>query len=72
MNDENPRATTPSPSTQTSAPSERCPACDAEVGQAKFCPECGTSLAKPCPACPSCGHRPEGTPKFCPECGTQM
>lgn len=54
------------------AASRRCAACDAQVGQAKFCPECGTPAAPPRPTCADCGHQPEGTPKFCPECGSKM
>ncbi|HYE15289.1 MAG TPA: hypothetical protein VD968_12655, partial [Pyrinomonadaceae bacterium] len=50
----------------------KCAACDAEVGQAKFCPECGTPTAPRRPTCVGCGHQPEGTPKFCPECGAKM
>jgi membrane protease subunit (stomatin/prohibitin family) len=50
----------------------KCVACDAEVGQAKFCPECGTPTAPPRPSCTACGHEPEGSPKFCPECGGKM
>ena len=48
-----------------------CPACGADAGDAKFCPECGTNLknlAGP-PVCRACGAEiPEGA-KFCPECG---
>ncbi len=52
--------------------SMRCSDCDAEMGEAKFCPECGAPL-KPAPAaCPSCGHRPEVSINFCPECGTKI
>ncbi len=48
-----------------------CPACGADSGDAKFCPECGTNLkdvAGP-RVCAACGSEvPEGA-KFCPECG---
>ena len=54
------------------ASSRKCTACEAEVGQAKFCPECGTPAAPPKPTCAGCGHEPEGSPKFCPECGEKM
>jgi hypothetical protein len=54
------------------AASRKCAACEAEVGQAKFCPECGTPAAPPRPTCADCGHQPEGSPKFCPECGAKM
>ncbi|MGB8509266.1 MAG: hypothetical protein WCD76_12835 [Pyrinomonadaceae bacterium] len=49
-----------------------CSACHAEVGKAKFCPECGAPTAPPRPTCGACGHEPEGTPKFCPECGAEI
>ena len=50
-----------------------CDACGAGVGAAKFCPECGTPVQTASrPACPACGHRPEGQPTFCPECGTKL
>lgn len=57
---------------QGGAKTRRCAACDAEVGQAKFCPECGTPTAPPKLSCAACGHEPEGTPKFCPECGAKL
>ena len=57
---------------QARGAARKCAACDAEVGQAKFCPECGTPAAPPKPSCAACGHEPEGSPKFCPECGAKM
>ena len=56
---------------QESAP-RCCEACGAEVGDAKFCPECGTPVPETHVACRECGHRPETSPKFCPECGAEM
>jgi NADH pyrophosphatase NudC (nudix superfamily) len=52
--------------------SSACASCGAEVGKAKFCPECGTPTAPPRPTCSGCGHQPEGSPKFCPECGVKI
>lgn len=49
-----------------------CVACDADAGQALFCPECGEPVPMPHPACPVCGHAPDATPAFCPECGVEM
>jgi hypothetical protein len=63
----------PTPS-QQQAPSAslKCAGCGAEVGKAKFCPECGSPTAPPRPTCTVCGHQPEASPKFCPECGSKM
>ena len=49
-----------------------CAACGAEVGEAKFCPECGEAVAPPRAACAACGHEPEAATKFCPECGVEL
>lgn len=50
-----------------------CANCGADVGSAKFCPECGT----PAPvagsaSCGRCGFKPTSPTKFCPECGNHM
>ncbi len=58
------------PSAQPSLP-EMC-ACGIEVGNAKFCPECGTPTAAFKPKCRGCGHEVQVTTKFCPECGTNV
>jgi predicted amidophosphoribosyltransferase len=45
----------------------RCPRCQHENRPgAKFCEECGASLAR---ACSSCGADLSPTAKFCSECG---
>jgi hypothetical protein len=62
----------PSHAQQQAAATPRCSACEAEVGKAKFCPECGTPTAPPRPTCIGCGHQPETASKFCPECGGKM
>lgn len=49
-----------------------CSSCGAEVGRAKFCPECGTPTRPQRVTCPGCGHEPENPTKFCPECGVKM
>src|SRR3954447_5596725 len=47
-----------------------CPSCGTEAAAgAKFCSECGTTLAR---ACPSCGTPAEPGAKFCAECGTGL
>jgi hypothetical protein len=49
-----------------------CSSCGAQVGKAKFCPECGTPTKPPKVACSGCGHEPENPTRFCPECGAKM
>jgi hypothetical protein len=63
----------PSQSEQKAAAAAmKCSACGADVGKAKFCPECGTPTKPPRPTCVGCGHQPETPTKFCPECGAKM
>jgi hypothetical protein len=67
-------AKAPAPPAQPSAvaASANCSSCGADVGKAKFCPECGTPT-KPAPlVCSGCGHQPENPTRFCPECGAKM
>lgn len=48
----------------------QCPNCLTEsLAQARFCPECGTSLA---PCCPGCGAKAPLNAKFCSECGERL
>lgn len=50
-----------------------CRKCNADVGNAKFCPQCGTPTAAPRPQfCPECGAKSEPGAKFCPECGKKL
>ena len=49
-----------------------CSACGAKLGNAKFCPECGTPAGPVKRQCGSCGGEVEGNPKFCPECGAKL
>ncbi|MGE3590423.1 MAG: adenylate/guanylate cyclase domain-containing protein [Ilumatobacteraceae bacterium] len=47
-----------------------CTACQHDnQPNAKFCSECGASIARPCP---TCGHQQLSTAKFCDECGTSL
>src|SRR4051794_31189094 len=47
-----------------------CPSCGTDTNAtAKFCHNCGTSLAL---ACPSCGAPYEAGHAFCEECGTAL
>lgn len=46
--------------------------CGQDVGNAKFCPECGTPTEAFKPKCKSCGIEVDVTTKFCPECGTNI
>ena len=57
---------------QATAQAANCSSCGAEVGKAKFCPECGTPTKPARPTCAGCGHQPESPTKFCPECGAKM
>lgn len=62
----------PTAATNTQAAKHLCGRCGAEVGAAKFCPECGKPLAHAVPAnCPSCGEKNSGG-KFCGNCGTKL
>ncbi len=49
-----------------------CANCGADVGSAKFCPECGTPAATAGASCGRCGFKPTSPTKFCPECGNHM
>ena len=49
-----------------------CTSCGHAVGNAKFCPECGTPAGAAKPVCKGCGFEPEAPTKFCPECGGKM
>jgi hypothetical protein len=57
---------------QATAQTANCSSCGAEVGKAKFCPECGAPTKPARPTCVGCGHQPESPTKFCPECGAKM
>lgn len=47
-----------------------CPSCGRRIpAKGRFCPECGTPLAK---KCPKCSAAIEGDPRFCPECGEKL
>lgn len=48
----------------------KCGKCGAEVGESKFCPECGTKVEQAPAKCRNCGAELKGA-KFCPECGTK-
>jgi membrane protease subunit (stomatin/prohibitin family) len=49
-----------------------CGSCGAEIGNAKFCPECGKPAVAAAPThCPQCGAETKGA-KFCRECGTKL
>ena len=47
-----------------------CPGCGRKIpAKGRFCPECGTPLAK---KCPKCNAAIDGEPRFCPECGEKL
>ncbi len=48
----------------------RCSACGATLpANAKFCPECGSTVKR---TCPECGAELAPSAKFCPECGKKL
>lgn len=50
-----------------------CPSCStANAAGARFCANCGTSLAPPTVACPTCGTENRVGAKFCSNCGESM
>lgn len=50
-----------------------CSKCQADLGSAKFCPQCGTSAAAAAKQfCPQCGAGAERSARFCPECGGKL
>jgi hypothetical protein len=62
----------PTAATNTQAAKHLCGQCGADVGAAKFCPECGKVVAQAAPAnCPTCGEKTSGG-KFCGNCGTKI
>jgi hypothetical protein len=62
----------PTAVTNTQAAKHLCGQCGADVGAAKFCPECGKPVAQAAPEkCPKCGEKNSGG-KFCGNCGTKM
>ncbi|MCR5027334.1 MAG: zinc ribbon domain-containing protein [Methanobrevibacter sp.] len=50
-----------------------CKNCGVDIGDSKFCPNCGTEVVveEVSSICPSCGFD-AGDSKFCPECGTKI
>jgi hypothetical protein len=49
-----------------------CSNCGVAVGEARFCPECGTPVKAVKPTCSKCGFQPPEPVKFCPECGNRI
>jgi hypothetical protein len=49
-----------------------CSSCGHAVGNAKFCPDCGTPAKPVKPVCSACGNQPQAPTKFCPDCGAKM
>ena len=50
-----------------------CPNCGSDVGESKFCSNCGTKIEIETPKsfCPNCGSD-VGESKFCSNCGTKI
>jgi hypothetical protein len=62
----------PMAASNTQAAKKLCGPCGAEIGNAKFCPECGKPAVAAAPThCPQCGAETKGA-KFCRECGTKL
>lgn len=49
----------------------KCPNCDNEIGEAKFCNKCGTEIKKEM-LCPHCNTEITEESIFCPECGKKI
>ena len=51
-----------------------CDECGFHVGDAKFCPRCGTAAPPPvrAPYCYQCGSSPPAGAAFCDECGSRL
>lgn len=51
-----------------------CSKCSADLGNARFCPQCGTpaAAAQAKQFCPQCGAAAARTAKFCPDCGGKL
>ena len=61
----------PSPSPELTT---TCDECGFDVGDAKFCPRCGTAAAPPAqaPYCYQCASNPPVGAAFCHECGSRL
>ncbi len=66
------RSPSPSAWEAPKAVGKPCSNCGADVGSAKFCPECGSPAKVEHAACSRCGCQPATAVKFCPECGSHM
>ena len=49
-----------------------CPTCNAQVPPAKFCNNCGATLAPAKTFCSECGQEMPASSKFCPHCGAKQ
>jgi hypothetical protein len=62
----------PTAASNTQPSKKLCAHCGAEVGDSKFCPECGKPAAVALPIhCPQCGAEATGG-KFCRNCGSKL
>ncbi len=57
----------PGPST---AAVDRCTGCGTAMGEARFCPQCGTP--RRAPGCAGCGAAIQANTKFCAQCGAKV
>jgi hypothetical protein len=68
------KAAPEAPAAPVTADGAVCAGCGTALGDAKFCPACGTPASAPQTAafCPNCGTKAEGGVKFCANCGTKL
>ncbi|MBO0779627.1 MAG: zinc ribbon domain-containing protein, partial [Ktedonobacteraceae bacterium] len=49
-----------------------CSRCGSDITGKKFCPQCGTAVARPTSTCPHCNGEITPGAAFCMHCGTSL